>query len=182
MKKIRLVILMIGILIITGCSKLEGTWCTYTETYSSLVLTDNSITSEQLDNIKKVVANLEYLKSFDVVDDLESGNPVINIYFNVKEGMDNSEALLNNLKGVKRVEKKSFEIPKEKLIIDKNSYVYGTNLDNVDAFLNEGEAILNKDEVYLKEDDLTFYYRDNLLCKDLECNNTFQKSRNKDCK
>ena len=95
--------------------------------------------------------------------------------------MNNSEALLNNLKGVSRVEKKSFEVPRTSLVIKNSKYTYGTNLDNVDAISKEGSLEFKDDKVYLKDNDVTYYYKDKMLCTDLDCSSVLIKSKKKTC-
>lgn len=181
MDNIKKIILLLGVILLCGCSKVDGTWCSYTETFSSLVITSDDITQEQLNNVVKTISKLENLKSYDVVEYLDNGNPVINIYFLNKEGMNNSESLLNNLKGVSRVEKKSFEVPSTSLVIKNSKYTYGTNLDNVDAISKDGSLEFKDDKVYLKDNDVTYYYKDKMLCTDLECSSVLIKSKKKTC-
>ena len=81
MDNIKKIILVLGVILLCGCSKIDGAWCSYTETFSSLVITSDDITQEQLNNVVKTISKLENLKSYDVVEYLDNGNPVINIYF-----------------------------------------------------------------------------------------------------
>ena len=90
MDNIKKIILVLGVILLCGCSKIDGAWCSYTETFSSLVITSDDITQEQLNNVVKTISKLENLKSYDVVEYLDNGNPVINIYFLNKEDYNKS--------------------------------------------------------------------------------------------
>ena len=102
MDNIKKIILVLGVILLCGCSKIDGAWCSYTETFSSLVI--------------------------------------------------------------------------------KNSkYTYGTNLDNVDAISKDGSLEFKDDKVYLKDNDVTYYYKDKMLCTDLDCSSVLIKSKKKTC-
>ena len=63
MDNIKKIILVLGVILLCGCSKIDGAWCSYTETFSSLVITSDDITQEQLNNVVKTISKLENLKS-----------------------------------------------------------------------------------------------------------------------
>ena len=72
MKKILTLIFMI--MLLCGCSKYEGTWCQKSEVFSTLVILEDNYTTKEYNNILDKVENLNYLRGFDIVDDIEKGN------------------------------------------------------------------------------------------------------------
>lgn len=172
MKKV--LFLLFAIFILSGCSKFEGTWCQKTEVFSTLVILNEKYTTNEYKNIINKIEKLESLKNYDVVDELENGNTTINIYFNNKAGMNASEEVLSNLKGINKIETKSFVVVSQKLNIVKDEYVYGLNLDNIDAAIYKGRINSDKDTLILG--DFKLYYKDKLLCLDQECTSFLTKS------
>ena len=67
------------------------------------------------------------------------------------------------------------------MVIKNSKYTYGTNLDNVDAISKDGSLEFKDDKVYLKDNDVTYYYKDKMLCTDLDCSSVLIKSKKKTC-
>ena len=177
MKKILTLIFMI--MLLCGCSKYEGTWCQKSEVFSTLVILEDNYTTKEYNNILDKVENLNYLRGFDIVDDIEKGNTTINIYFNNKVGMNDSEDILKDLYGVISVEVKSFEVTSQKLVLKDGTYNYGLNLDNVDA--KEYKRKYKEKNNVLTLDNFKLYYKDKFLCLDSECTGFLTKSKTDDC-
>ena len=176
MKKILMLLL---ITLLCGCSKYEGTQCQKNEIFSTLVILEEDYTSKEYNNILNKVQGLNYLRGYDVVDDIEKGNTTINIYFNNKIGMNSSEEVLKDLDGIESIEIKSFEVTSQKLVIEDDTYNYGLNLDNVDA--KEYKGKYEESNNVLTLGDFKLYYKDKLLCLDSECTSFLVKSKTDDC-
>ena len=176
MKKILMLLL---ITLLCGCSKYEGTWYQKNEIFSTLVILEEDYTSKEYNNILNKVQGLNYLRGYDVVDDIEKGNTTINIYFNNKIGMNSSEEVLKDLDGIESIEIKSFEVTSQKLVIEDDTYNYGLNLDNVDA--KEYKGKYEESNNVLTLGDFKLYYKDKLLCLDSECTSFLVKSKTDDC-
>ena len=176
MKKILMLLL---ITLLCGCSKYEGKKRKKNEIFSTLVILEEDYTSKEYNNILNKVQGLNYLRGYDVVDDIEKGNTTINIYFNNKIGMNSSEEVLKDLDGIESIEIKSFEVTSQKLVIEDDTYNYGLNLDNVDA--KEYKGKYEESNNVLTLGDFKLYYKDKLLCLDSECTSFLVKSKTDDC-
>lgn len=179
MKKIA--ILIISLLLLSGCSnKFKGTWCLYSEISTSLVILNDDVTSEQINLINQYIKSLKDVRSFDLVDNIEEANKMINIYYMDKTNVESYENRLRTYKGVKRVENKILNQAKEKLVLSKDSYVYGINLNTEYSTETNGTYRIEEDTVILDHKN-EFYFKNRFLCKDKDCNVIFTKSNKKSC-
>ena len=91
---------------------------------------------------------------------------------------------LSKLSGIDKIEKKSFIVTSEKLEVKgKNKYTYSTNLDNVDALVENGTYSLDEDNKLSIEGDRNFFLKDKFVCTDEECTNILtKKSKTNTCK
>lgn len=183
MKK-KVLVLVLAILLLSGCNKFKGTWCRSTEVFGAIIVTKSEATDKQISNIENKIKEFGNYKSYDVIDSLEKGNTSITIYFS-----DNSKAtglveMAKSLAGVEKVEKKSFIVTSEKLEVKgKKEFIYSTNLDNVDALVEKGNYILNDDGTLSITNNRTFYLKDKFVCTDSDCTNILsKKSKTNTCK
>ena len=183
MKK-KVLVLVLAILLLSGCNKFKGTWCRSTEVFGAIIVTKSEATDKQISNIESKIKEFGNYKSYDVIDSLEKGNTSITIYFS-----DNSKAtelveMAKSLAGVEKVEKKSFIVTSEKLEVKgKKEIIYSTNLDNVDALVEKGNYILNEDGTLSITNNRTFYLKDKFVCTDSDCTNILsKKSKTNTCK
>ena len=181
MKIKRVFLLLLGCMVITGCdAKFQGTWCRYTEVYSSNVILKEDATDLEIKSISKYIGTIGNLKSFDIIDEIENTKTMIAIYYKNNEKISDVEEYISKLDGVEKVESKTFKTATEKLVINK-TYTYGNNLDNVDALEESGSYEITDNQIILKENEKTFYYKDKYLCTDDSCSTILTKVKGKDC-
>lgn len=180
----KILVLIISVLCLTGCNKFKGTWCRSTEVFGTIVVTKTGVTRKQITNIENTIKEFGNYKSYDIIDSIEKGNTSITIYFNESSKANELIDLVKNLDGVDKAEKKSFVVTSEKLEVkSKNKFIYSTNLDNVDALVENGEYTLNDDGTLSIYGDRNFYLKDKFVCTDADCNNILRKkSRTNTCK
>lgn len=180
----KILVLIITLLCLTGCNKFKGTWCRSTEVFGTIVVTKTGTTAKQITNIENKIKEFGNYKSYDVIDSIEKGNTSITIYFNESSKANELINIVKDLDGVDKAEKKSFVVTSEKLEIkSKNQFTYSTNLDNVDALVENGEYTLNDDNTLSIYGDRNFYLKDKFVCTDVDCNNILRKkSKTNTCK
>ena len=182
MKKIKIFIMFICLVLLTGCNnKYYGTWCLYEEIASTLIVLNDNVTDSEINNIIKYIDTIPDLKSHDTIDKIDEANKMINVYYNSKDNLDEYENKLKTFSGVKKVENKMLNQAKEKLVITKKDYTYGTNMNSLSAKESKGIYNINNDSITL-DNDTTMYYKDKFLCKDKDCNVILTKSKNNVCK
>ncbi|MDD5836242.1 MAG: hypothetical protein PUD34_03410 [bacterium] len=183
MKK-KLLIMFSCLLMLTGCNNFKGTWCRSTEVFGTIIITKKDTTTKQLAAIEEAIKNYGKYKSYDVIDSIEKGNTSITIYFKESSDADIMATTLSKLSGIDKIEKKSFIVTSEKLEVKgKNKYTYSTNLDNVDALVENGTYSLDEDNKLSIEGDRNFFLKDKFVCTDEECTNILtKKSKTNTCK
>ena len=183
MKK-KILVLVMSLLLLSGCNKFKGTWCRSTEVFGTIIVTKTGVTDKQISNIENKIKEFGNYKSYDIIDSIEKGNTSITTYFTENAKATELVELVKNLDGVDKVEKKSFIVTSEKLEVKgKKQFIYSTNLDNVDALVEKGEYSLNDDGTLSIYGDRTFYLKDKFVCTDVDCNNILRKkSKTNTCK
>ena len=78
MKK-KVLVLVLGILLLSGCNKFKGTWCRSTEVFGTIIVTKSEATDKQISNIESKIKEFGNYKSYDIIDSLEKGNTSITI-------------------------------------------------------------------------------------------------------
>jgi hypothetical protein len=181
-KNIKYFALIIMCFILSGCSKdFYGTWCLYTETPSSLVVLNNDVSDNDINNLKNYITkNITDLKSYDVIDSIENSNKMITIYYNSSENIANYQDKISSMSGVESVTQKNLNTTVEELDITNSSYSYGAKLDTLYAFKTDG-TYKAKGNVITLDSNKKFYYKNNYLCYDENCDQFLIKSTSDTC-
>lgn len=166
-------------ILLCGCqNKFNGTWCLYTEVPSSLIIFNDNVSDSDVGTITNYLDTLKDVSSFDLIDNIESANKMLNIYYFNKDNIESYKEKISKYSFVKSVENKMINKAKEKIVINDKSFVYGKNLNTLYAVEIKGSIKTKKDTLTL--DGTDFYYKDKFICGDLECNTIYSKSNN-DC-
>ena len=177
--KLKVFILSLIVFLLCGCSnKYNGTWCLYTEIPSSLIILNDDINESNLKTITNYLDKVSDLASYDIIDNIESASKMINVYYIKKDNIDSYKNDISKLKGVKSVENKMINKAKEKIIIAGKYYTYDKELNTL--YASEKKGKISKDKKSIIIDDVKFFYKDNFLCNDVDCNTIYSKSDN-DC-
>ena len=177
--KLKVLILCLIVFILCGCSsKYNGTWCLYTEVPSSLIILDKDINDNNLKKITDYLDNISDLASYDIIDNIESASKMINVYYLKKDNIESYKTDISKLNGVYSFDNKMINKAKEKIIINGKYYTYDKELNTLYASEIKGKIKKNKKKITI--DDKEYFYKDNFLCADNECNTIFSKSNN-DC-
>ena len=107
MKK-KILVLVMSLLLLSGCNKFKGTWCRSTEVFGTIIVTKTGVTDKQISNIENKIKEFGNYKSYDIIDSIEKGNTSITTYFTENAKATELVELVKNLDGVDKVEKKSF--------------------------------------------------------------------------
>ena len=178
MKYLKHLSLVLIVVLLCGCqNKYNGTWCLYTEIPSTLVILKDKYNEDDYKKIEKYLKSLSNMSSYDLIDNIESANKMINIYYTNKENIDVYKDVLSKNNAVKSVENKMINKAKEKIIIKRKKYTYGKELNTLYASETKGKLSINNNTITL-DDTTNLYYKDNFLCKDIDCNTIFTKSNN----
>ena len=182
MKHIKYLSLLVLCFALFGCSKdLKGTWCLYTETPSSLVVLNNEISDDNLNIIiNYITKNIADLKSYDVINPIEDSNKMITIYYNNADNISKYQDAISKYTGVVSATEKELNTTVEELDINDSNYSYGTKLDTLYAFKNDGTYNIKNNKLTL-DSNKEFYYKDNYLCYDESCNQFLIKSKTSTC-
>lgn len=181
MKKLECLFLILFIFLLSGCVKdFKGTWCLYTETPSSLVILNSDISANDLTKIKDYLNKVSNLKSFDVINNIDDANQMINVYYTNTDNIGDVESTLQTFNGVTSVTDKTLNTPKEQLIITSDNYTYGINLDNINATESTGKYTIKNNKLTLDNNNV-FYYKDKYLCNDNTCSIIYTKVNGSTC-
>lgn len=198
MKKIKTLLLIITILLISGCGpKYKGYWCRYQETSTIVVLLNKDHTENQKNKISQVINKFEDIDSLNFYTREDYANEIggnvndMDIYdtYVVTFSSNNSIGTyideLTKLKGVKEAKQSNAKTDISLYhIYSGRKYTY-TNSDEaneedlITGTYKEKDGVLTfiPDNTKLKTKML--YIKDGLICDDAQCKNIYFKSDDK---
>jgi len=181
MKKIKVILPLLFILLLTGCgSKFEGTWCKYSDVATTLVILSNDISDDDMNKITEYIKTIKDLKSYDIIDKIEDASKMITIYYKSEDNIDGYEDKLREYNGITKIKSTKQNAVVDELIIKKDTYVYDKSLTSLDAYEYKGKYKV-EDNVIELDEGIKFYYKDNFLCYDKDCNNLLIKTKKNSC-
>ena len=181
MKKMAILILLF--LILTGCkSKYYGTWCKYVQTYSVYGIVKVEISDKEKNEIIKFIKNLDNLKSYDYLDDIDDAKGMFVIYLSNNDDIDIIKTKLKDFAIIYEAGIKDIESVNEELIINKNGTLeYNYNLTEPSSNTITSKFTIEDYMIKLDDHDLKFYLKDDFICKEFTCETIYIKSSGKTC-
>lgn len=181
MKKIRMLLLIISVALLTACKnneEVEGYWCNYEEKAVITVLIENNITDRVKENIEDTINTIENLDRYDFLlasnfDSTSSNEKMHDIYFiylKNSDYLDDSVILLQNTKGVYSVSKNMNKENLNLYHLTKGTFTYQNDLTE-EAEKIEGKYKIKNNKISFDNEKVTsIYIKDKFLCLDEGCN------------
>ena len=181
MKRVKVILLLSALFIVSACSnKFEGTWCKYSDVATTLIILDENVTDKQIENITNYVKTIDSLKSYDIIDRIEEASKMITIYYKNDENIENYENNIKKYSGITKIKSSKVNEIVDKLVINKDNYVYDKSLNNLSANESKGSYKINNNTLIL-DSDVKFFYKNKFLCYDEGCNELLTKAKGNDC-
>jgi len=182
MKRIKLLGLIAIMFILCGCqSKYVGTWCRYSDTPTTLIIFNDNIEEDKINKLIDYVKTIEDLKSYDLIPIIEGSSRMLTLYYQKEDNIEKYEEEIKKFEGVSQTKSTKVNTPVDKLVIKgNNKYVYDTSLNNLSALEYSGKYEIDKNVLKL-DNETKFYYKNNFLCYDKDCNTLLTKSKKNDC-
>lgn len=181
MKRIKVLLLLIMVGILCGCSsKFEGTWCRFSDVPSTLIILNNDIDDESINNITAYIKTIPNLKSYDIIDKIEDSSKMITVYYKDEEGIDNYENEIKAFSNVARTKSTKLNQVVDKLTINNGKFVYDKDLNDLSAKEEKGSYKEDNNTLIL-DNNINFYFKDKFLCYDKECSMLLTKAKGSEC-
>ena len=181
MKRVRVLLLVFCLILLCGCdNKFQGTWCKYSDVATTLIILTNDVTDAQINDITEYVKTIPNLKSYDIIEKIEEASKMITVYYKNEDNLDEYDSKIKTFSGINRVKTTRVNEVVDKLVVKKESYTLGRELNNLTANEISGKYKIDNDTLIL-DDDVNFYYKNKYLCYEKECNNVLTKSKTNDC-
>jgi len=181
MKRVKILIIIFAIFILCGCdNKFHGTWCKYSDVATTLIILTDDVNDSQINEITSYIKTMPNLKSFDIIDKIEEASKMITIYYKNEDNISDYENKINTFGGISRIKSTRVNEVVDKLVVKKEDYILGRELNNLTANEMSGKYKI-EDNTLILDDNIKFYYKNKYLCYDKDCNNVLTKSKTNDC-
>ena len=198
MKKIKFLLLICTVLLISGCGpKYKGYWCRYQETSTIVVLLERDHTTAQKDKVSQTINKFEDIDSLNYYTREDYANEIggnandMDIYdtyvvtFSSNNNIGTYIDELAKLKGVKEAKQSNAKTDISLYhIISSKRYTY-TNSDEakeedlVTGKYKDKDGVLTFVPNNTKLQTKMLYVKDGLICEDAQCKNIYFKSDDK---